>query len=339
MTDRHALGVARVEPVAGAGARPFWSIMIPTRGNSRYLAETLESVLAEDRGPDEMQIEVVDNAGGGSDVERLIERVGRGRVDYFGQRRPVSMARNWNTCVTRARGQWVHLLHDDDLVVAGAYDAYRRFVADHPDVDLVFARAMSTDESGERRQLMYSPPNVASSGVLHDALPGLIAGNFICAPAAVVRRDAYVALGGFAESLRFCPDWEMWMRIAGAGPLGYLHDAWIVYRVHGESETRSFERAAEDIEEIVRVIDVGVDRLAPATRSAIRRSARRHYARYTNRVRAALQAHGDHPAALRQACWGLRLDPSVRNVMRTVKSAILTAVAARPGPPAAGATG
>jgi hypothetical protein len=175
--------------------------------------------------------------------------------------------------------------------------------------------------------------------VLHGALPDLIAGDFVCAPAAVVRRDAYVELGGFAETLRFCPDWEMWMRIAGTHPLGYIHRPWILYRVHGESETRRLERTAADIEEIVRVIDVGVARIPPAMRTATRRAARRHYARYTNRVRATLQAQGDHHAALREACWGLRLDPSLRNVMRMAKSAILTALGTRPTPPAAGTTG
>ena len=50
----------RVLPVDNC--RPLWSVMIPTY-NPRpdYLEETLHSVLQQDPGPEQMQIEVIDD--------------------------------------------------------------------------------------------------------------------------------------------------------------------------------------------------------------------------------------------------------------------------------------
>lgn len=47
-------------PVADGEPRPLWSVMIPTYNCASYLRETLASVLAQDPGPDLMQIAVVD---------------------------------------------------------------------------------------------------------------------------------------------------------------------------------------------------------------------------------------------------------------------------------------
>ena len=49
-----------IPPVADGEPRPLWSVMIPIYNSASYLRETLASVLAQDPGPDLMQIAVVD---------------------------------------------------------------------------------------------------------------------------------------------------------------------------------------------------------------------------------------------------------------------------------------
>ena len=121
---------ARIGPV-GASVRPLWSVMIPTHDCAAYLRHTLASVLAQDPGPELMQIEVVDDAS--SDApEAVVEELGRGRVGFFRQPRNVGHVANFNTCLERSRGRLVHLLHGDDCVRDGFYAAMGRLLeAEH----------------------------------------------------------------------------------------------------------------------------------------------------------------------------------------------------------------
>ena len=57
----------RIPPVDSQVDRPFWSVMIPTYNRATYLERTLASVLAQDPGPQKMQIEVVDDASTSDD--------------------------------------------------------------------------------------------------------------------------------------------------------------------------------------------------------------------------------------------------------------------------------
>ncbi len=74
-----------IAPLASDVRRVTWSVMIPAYNCSKYLADTINSVLQQDLGEDEMQIEVVDDCSYDADVKTLVEQLGNGRVTYFCQ--------------------------------------------------------------------------------------------------------------------------------------------------------------------------------------------------------------------------------------------------------------
>src|SRR5712692_12027908 len=66
--------------------RPFWSVMIPTYNpRADYLEETLRSVLQQDPGPEEMQIEVIDDHSSDDLAAQTVRRVGGGRVSFHAE--------------------------------------------------------------------------------------------------------------------------------------------------------------------------------------------------------------------------------------------------------------
>ncbi len=75
------------------GLRPIWSVMIPTYNCSIYLKQTIESVLNQDRGINNMEIWVVDDCSI-DNPEVVVEEFGKGRIKFFKQKQNVGQLNN-----------------------------------------------------------------------------------------------------------------------------------------------------------------------------------------------------------------------------------------------------
>ena len=114
----------------------------------QYLQQTLESVLAQDQGSDQMQIEVVDDCSTKDDPKAVVEEVGKGRVAFHRKPKNEGAIANFNTCIQRSRGHLLHILHGDDYVLPGFYQRLTEDAQLHPDVSLVAVRAFYVDKEG-----------------------------------------------------------------------------------------------------------------------------------------------------------------------------------------------
>ncbi len=298
--------------------------MIPAYHCARYLGETLRSVLAQDPGPDAMQIEVVDDHSTQDDPESVVREVGRGRVSFFRQSANVGITRNFATCLARSRGRLVHLLHGDDMVRAGFYASLQRAFDIDPAIGAAFCRPVYINGSGDAIDL--APLEQAHSGRLDDALERLATEQRIMTPGIVVRRDVYETLGGFDDRLRCSEDWEMWVRIASRYPVWYETEPLALYRMHANSNTGRHVRTAEDIRYTRAAIDLFQAHLPPSRAAAIVRTAKRRYALAAIRTARSLLAVHDFDAARAQLAEALRLSRSPR-VLASMLAATLSGLA------------
>lgn len=94
-----------IQPLAVGVEQLIWSVMIPVYNTYTYLEECLVSIMEQDRGLDQMQIMVVDDASTDGDVEQLVKRVGAGRIGYFRQPMNVGKLRNFETCIKLSQGK------------------------------------------------------------------------------------------------------------------------------------------------------------------------------------------------------------------------------------------
>lgn len=93
---------------------PLVTIAIPTYNRANgYLRLALESALAQRYEP--LEILVADNCSTDHTAE-LVQSYSDSRVRYERHRAPLKPNDNFNFCVKAARGQYLLLLHDDDLI-------------------------------------------------------------------------------------------------------------------------------------------------------------------------------------------------------------------------------
>jgi GT2 family glycosyltransferase len=305
--------IGPVAPVEPSG-RPFWSVMVPSYNAPDLLARTLESVLAQDPGDRAMQIEVVDDASEGSDVEKVVDRIGGGRVGLHVQPVNVGASANFTECVRRSLGTWVHILHSDDVVLPGFYERYGAQIGACPDAVMVAGRTVDVD--GEERRLGLTPEVSVAEGYLRDPVFTIIARNPLRFVSTVVSRRAFETVGGFHPELFHACDWEMWARLAASGPVGWVDEALGMYRNHNHSDSRRLHHSTAYLDDCLHAVQVMAGRLPPPRRRAAVRAGSRDVAGYALHVGRELVDTGEFQLALANAVRAVRMDPSAATVGR-----------------------
>jgi glycosyltransferase involved in cell wall biosynthesis len=251
--------------------------MIPTyKARANYLEETLKSVLQQDPGPGQMQIEVVDDCSPDGAPVQLVRRVAGDRVAVHQEPANNGLAGIWNRCIERARGKWVHILHQDDVVLPGFYDHLYRGILCNPDVGMAFCRFAIVDANGHWKELV--PLESSTPGVLNNWLERVATGYHVECPAVVVRRATYERLGGFNAQLTFALDLEMWVRIAANAPIYYEPQILAGFRRHGRNESAVQERTGASMQDMARAIEIWKDYLPANSRTRLEQRARRYWA-------------------------------------------------------------
>lgn len=213
-------------------ARVSWSVMIPVFNCSQYLPEALESVLMQDMGTEHMQIEVVDDWSTDINVEELVQRIGKGRVGYFKQKENVGSLRNFETCINRSRGNYIHLLHGDDKVKPGFYEIMKSLFDMFPEAGAAFC---AWDHINERSEIIKTSKTYCENeGIFENCLKTLLREQVTQYASTVVQRRIYEKLGGF-YGVKYGEDWIMWARIAQSYPVVYTPKVLAEYREHSTS--------------------------------------------------------------------------------------------------------
>ena len=242
-----------INPVPEGISRPFWSVMIPTYNGTKYLEQTLRSVLEQDPGPDEMQIEVIDDCSTKDDPEAIVKEIGQNRVSFSRQPHNVGIIANWNICIQRARGFWIHILHQDDIVMPGFYSRLREALEKEL-IGAGFCRHIYMDEDSHWQYL--SALERRTPGILSDFLERLAVDQRIQFASIVVRRSVYQELGGFCPEAFSAADWEMWKRIAAHYRIWYEPQPLACFRLHPASESSRLIQSGASIADIRKAIEI-----------------------------------------------------------------------------------
>lgn len=231
---------------------PRVTVAFPTcRADPRLFREALDAALRE--SGDDVEIVVHDD---GSSEEALRPALQSPRVRVFQNERRLGLAGNWNRCVERARGDFVHIAHQDDRMAPGFLARTVEALERSPRVGLVHTGWESIDgegrPSGERWEHLEKDhtADFVREGrryfvrCMEDQPP-------VCCPTAVLRREVFERVGRFDERFRFAADMEMWFRVLLRYDVAYLAAKLFAYRRHAESTTSAHTRAEHYREQLL----------------------------------------------------------------------------------------
>jgi GT2 family glycosyltransferase len=193
-------------------------VIVPVHGWAPYLAEALDSVLAEE--PDEV---VVVDDGSPEGVQLHVAHAERCRVVRLPARGGLPAARRAGFDALRS-SDWVALCDADDAWRPGKLDAQRAAVR-AADADGCFALAEIVGPDGLLTGETWGIPAVT--------LPEAYVRNAAAVSGVLLRREAVVAAGGIARDMAAAEDWDLWLRLLASGAtLTVAGDARVAYRRH-----------------------------------------------------------------------------------------------------------
>jgi len=248
--------------------------MLPTYEPDGKLAIAIESVLAQAPPADRMEIVVVDD---GSRTDLVLEIVAvadpTGRVAVVEHPARLGLCGNWNRAIDMARGELIHLLHQDDFVLPGFYEQMDAAFRRNPAIGMAFCRSRIIDAAD--RTLRLTSRQQWTAGVLTNWLPRIAKRQRIQTPAVVVPRCTYETVGGYRQDLRLALDWEMWVRIAARFPVWHEPRSLACYRRHPDSETARLIASGEAWADLARAIEINAESVpAPIRRDVMAASVR-----------------------------------------------------------------
>ncbi len=216
---------------------PLVSVVIPSFNQGKYIAETVESVLAQDYRP--LEVIVVDGAS--TDETSSVLEAYREREEIVVLSEPdEGVVDAVNKGLARARGSILAIQSSDDTYLPGAISAAVDCMRRNSDAALVFGDVELIDENSR-----VAGSDVQSAFDLAEYLGRL---TYIPQPAAFFRAEAARAVGGWRADVSYAADADFWMRIALRFRVVKMDRLMARYRYHPGQRDRHRDRILRDWE-------------------------------------------------------------------------------------------
>lgn len=213
------------EPAAGSTPTPLVSIVTPSLNQGEFIEDAIRSV----REQDYPRIEHLVMDGGSTDGTLDILR-GQGTAVRWTSGPDEGQADAINRGFAATSGEIIAWLNADDRYRPGAVSAAVAALLEPSRPALVYGNAGLIDSQGRAigRCRQVEPWSL-------DRLIGVL--DFVVQPASFFRRDAFLEVGGLDRGLRYCMDYDLWIKLGARYPVRFLPDELADVRLHGATKT------------------------------------------------------------------------------------------------------
>jgi glycosyltransferase involved in cell wall biosynthesis len=206
------------------------SIVVPSFNHGRFIEQTLDSIF--DQGYGDLEVIVVD--GWSTDDTRDRIRKYEGRIRWLSEpdQGQSDALRKGFALATKP---WLGWLNSDDVQCNRALWRVASAIGANPGADVIVGRGHYMDEGGA----FLRPYPTIDVGVA-DLVKEIFEKGYMPQPSVFFRAESYGRVGGINASLRYCMDYELWLRLAKAGAkFAGIEDDISGNRWHAEAKTAS----------------------------------------------------------------------------------------------------
>lgn len=210
------------------------SVVIPTYNRLDLLRETLGSVLAQDYWGDEIEL-IISNDGSKDGTTEFLNSFKNENKDkniqVFHHEQNLGGPGNWKFCGEKARGEFIYLLSDDDLIEPHFFSTYLGVVKKNPNIDIVLSDIMycREEDMAPLRRAEIHPESKEMTGI--EALKYQQLEHHMVM-SSMYRREKLLAGGNWDGQFGVHLDCGAFSRTAiRSDQVQYIHEPLFLYRV------------------------------------------------------------------------------------------------------------
>lgn len=208
---------------------PKISIITPSYNQGRFIKETIESVLSQNYP--NLEYWVID---GGSTDETITILKSFGKKIKWISEKDKGQTDAINKGLLRATGEIIAYLNSDDVYLPNTLNTVAEYAMNHPTAQWITGDYFIIDESGKKIQSFVAAYKKVLRTYL--TLDLLLIMNPIIQPSTFWRRSLQQKIGLFDDKLRYCMDYEYWIRSFKYAPVHVLPNHFSLFRIHKNSK-------------------------------------------------------------------------------------------------------
>lgn len=201
---------------------PLITVVIPAYNAERTILQTIASVQEQTFGDFEV---IVINDGSTDRTLELLGNIQNERLKVYSYSNG-GLSVVHNRGLAHATGEFIAFLDADDLWTPDKLELQLSALQQNPEAGVAYSWTCNMSEKGDS---FYPGHSVNFEGDVYPKL--LMCGNFIGTNSnCLIRRQAIESVGGFDSTIKFCEDWDLFLRLAARWPFVVVPKAQILYR-------------------------------------------------------------------------------------------------------------
>lgn len=209
------------------------SIVLPVYNGAEYLAESIESVIAQTYANWEL---IIVNDCSTDDSLAIASKYASldGRIKVFSNPKNLKLPNTLNAGFGHACGDYYTWTSDDNKFKPKALQTMVECLEENPDVVMVYANYTCIDSGGKDVEL-----------VKKTTINYLFVGNVIGA-CFLYTADAAKKVGAYDANLFLAEDYDYWIRLCQVGRILHIEDDLYYYRIHEKSLTATKKNQVDE---------------------------------------------------------------------------------------------
>lgn len=208
---------------------PIVSVLMPVYNTERYVAEAVESILAQTF--EDFEFIIIDDGSTDRSLEILRQYEQRDPRFRVISRANTGLVVALNEMLGLAQGKYLARIDSDDVALPERFAKQVEYMEQHPDCVVLGSRMLLIDSDGDPIREMVDL--FTHEQIDNHLLEGIAQ---IYHATVLMRREAVENVGGYRDAYRAAEDVDLFLRLAECGHLVNLPDVLTKYRQHLTSQ-------------------------------------------------------------------------------------------------------